>query len=136
MKIQDYDHPDNLLYHREFCWINMKEGIATVGLHDFYCKLAGELSFIDMPDKDEQINADERIGTVETGKWIGKLVAPLSGEIIEINEDVSDDPSIVNQSPYDNWLFRMKLSDKSEIDSLMNAENAVPWLEDEIKKHA
>ncbi len=137
MKIKDYEHPEDLLYHKEFCWVRPEgDDVVTVGLHDFYCKLAGEISYIDMPGEGDEITQDERIGTVETGKWVGKLIAPVSGEIIEVNEDVEDDPAIVNEDPYENWLFKVKLSDPSELDKLMKGEDAVKWLEKEIEEHA
>jgi len=136
MKIKDYEHPENLLYHKEFCWVKTEGDTATIGLHDFFCKLAGEISYIDMPSVGDEISKNERIGTVETGKWVGKLISPVSGEIIEANEDVDDDPAIVNEKPYDNWLLKIRLSDPGELEELMSAEDAVPWLESEIEKHA
>lgn len=136
MKVDKYEHPDDLLYHNEFCWVKAEGDVATIGLHDFYCQLAGEISFIDMPDEGDEIKRDERIGTVETGKWVGKLIAPVTGEVIAVNEDVDDDPAIVNESPYESWLLKVKLNDPDELKELMTAEDAVPWLEEEIKKHA
>ena len=136
MKVRDYEHPDDLLYHKEFCWVKPEGDVATIGLHDFYVKLAGEISFIDMPGEGEEIAKDERIGTVETGKWVGKLIAPISGEVVEVNEEVEDDPAIVNEAPYENWLMKVKIADKSELDELMNAQDAVPWLEQEIAEHS
>ncbi len=136
MDIKGYDHREDLLYHPEFCWVKVEDDIAIVGLTDFYCKLAGEISFVDMPGEGEEITKDERIGTVETGKWVGKLIAPLSGEIVEVNEDVGDDPGIINDAPYDNWLFKVRIENPDELDTLLKGESAIAWLEEEIAKHA
>ncbi len=136
MTVRDYEHPDELLYHKEFCWVKPENDTVTIGLHDFYVKLAGEISFIDMPSEGEEIARDERIGTVETGKWVGKLIAPVTGEVLEVNEEVEDDPAIVNEAPYQNWLMKVKLADVGELEELMNAQDAVPWLEKEIEEHA
>ncbi len=136
MDVKGYDHREDLLYHPEFCWVKPEDDdIVSVGLNDFYCKLAGEISYVDMPEEGDEITKDERIGTVETGKWVGKLIAPVSGEIVEINEDVEDDPATINEKPYDTWLFKVKLSDKSQLDELMKGDEAVKWLEKEIEEH-
>jgi len=136
MDVKGYEMREDLLYHPEFCWVKVEGDEAIVGLIDFYCKLAGEISYIDMPMEGDEITKDERIGTVETGKWVGKLIAPVSGEVIEVNEEVEDEPSIVNEAPYENWLFKVKLSNPDEINELMNIDDAIPWLEGEIEEHA
>ena len=135
MDVKGYDHREKLHYHSEFTWIKVEDGVAIVGLNDFYCKLAGEISYIDMPSEGDDVSKDERIGTVETGKWVGKLIAPVTGEITEINEDVDDDPSIVNEDPYENWIMKIKMENPDEIEELMFGDKAVEWLEVEIEKH-
>ena len=135
MEVKGYKHPEDLLYHKEFCWVKPEGDMLVIGLTDFYCKLAGEISYIDMPGEGDEIKANERIGTVETGKWVGKLIAPVTGEILEVNEDVEDDPAIVNEEPYINWLMKVKLTKQEDLDSLMKGDTAVKWLEAEIDKH-
>ena len=136
MEIKGYEHREDLLYHPEFCWVKpIGDDIVEVGLNDFYCKLAGEISYVDMPEEGDVIKKDERIGTVETGKWVGKLIAPVSGEIIEINEVVEDDPAQINEAPYDVWLFKVKLSNPEELNELLKGEEAIKWLEKEIEEH-
>lgn len=137
MQIGEYEHREDLLYHKEFCWVKpIGDDVVEVGMNDFYYKLAGEISYVDMPGEGDEIKMDERIGTIETGKWVGKLIAPVSGEIIEVNEIVSDDPAQLNSAPYDVWLFKVKLADPSELDKLLKGEAAVEWLKEEIAKHA
>ena len=134
--VKDYELPDDLYHHKEHMWLRVEGDEAVVGFNDFAQKLAGEIQFVELPDSDDEVNADEVVGTVETGKWVGKLYAPVSGEISEVNEDVDDEPSLINSDPYgDGWLFKIGMSDTSELESLMRGEAAVTWLEEEIAKH-
>lgn len=134
--VKDYELPDDLYHHKEHMWLRVEGEEAVVGINDFAQKLAGEIQFVELPDSDDEVNADEVVGTVETGKWVGKLYAPVSGEISEVNEDVDDEPSLINSDPYgDGWLFKITMSDSSELEALMQGEAAVTWLEEEIAKH-
>lgn len=134
--VKGYSMPDDLFYHKEHMWVKIEDGSATVGIDDFSTKLAGEISFIELPEEGEEVNQDQVIGTIETGKWMGKIFAPLSGEITEINEDAEDDPEVINEDPYnDGWLFKMTVADPGQADSLMQGEAAVKWLESEIAEH-
>jgi len=135
--VKNYDLPDDLYHHREHMWLRAEGDEATVGLNDFAQQLAGEIQFVELPDAEDEVNADEVVGTVETGKWVGKLYAPVTGEITEVNEDVDDDPSLINSDPYtDGWLFKISMSDPAELESLMQGDDAVRWLEGEIAEHA
>ena len=134
--VSKYDLPDDLYHHKEHMWLRAEDDTATIGLNDFAQKLAGEIQFVELPDVEDEVTANEVVGTVETGKWVGKLYAPVTGEIVEVNEDVDDDPSLINSDPYgDGWLFKIKMSDTSEIGGLMQGEAAVNWLKDEIAQH-
>ncbi len=135
--VKDYDLPDDLYHHREHMWLRAEDDEAVVGLNDFAQKLAGEIQFVELPEPEDEVGADEVVGTVETGKWVGKLYAPVSGEITEVNEDLEDDPSMINSDPYgDGWIFKISMSDSSELEALMRGDDAVAWLEEEIAKHA
>ena len=135
--VKDYDLPDELHHHKEHMWLRAEGDVATVGLNDFAQKLAGEIQFVELPDEDDEVNADEVVGTVETGKWVGKLYAPVRGGITAVNEKIEADPSLINSDPYgDGWLFKMKIGDEGELENLMKGAAAVTWLEGEIAKHA
>lgn len=136
-KVDKYEMPDDLYYHKEHMWARVEDDTVTVGLNDFTQQLAGDISYIELPDEGDEFEQDELIGSVETGKWVGKFYAPVSGEITEVNEDVDDDPTAVNEDPYGKgWLFKMKMSDPSELDNLMRGDAAIEWLKGEIEKHA
>ncbi len=135
--VKTYDLPDDLYYHKEHMWLRAEGDEAVVGLSDFAQKLAGEIQFVELPDEDEDVSADDVVGTVETGKWVGKLYAPVSGTVSAVNEAVDDEPSLINSDPYgEGWLFKIAMSDRAELEGLMQDEAAVKWLEEEIAKHA
>lgn len=134
-KIENYDMPDELYYHQEHMWAKVEGEKVKVGLNDFSQKLAGEISYIEMPEEGDQVKQNEVVGSYETGKWLGKIYAPVSGEIISINEDTEDDPTLINKDPYGaGWVFEMKMSDSAELTNLMMGEKAVEWLKGEIEK--
>jgi glycine cleavage system H protein len=134
--VKDYELPDDLYHHKEHMWVRVEGEIAVVGINDFAQKLAGEIQFVELPETEDTVGADEVVGTVETGKWVGKLYAPVSGEVAEVNEDLEDDPSLINSDPYgDGWIFKVSMSDTSELDQLMRGDDAVAWLSEEIAKH-
>lgn len=135
-EVKGYSMPDELFYHKEHMWVKMEGDIAVVGINEFSTKLAGEISYIEMPEEGDEVEQDQVIGTIETGKWMGKIFAPLNGEITEINEDAEDEPEMINESPYQKgWLFKMNVSDPSQVETLMKGDDAVKWLESEIEKH-
>lgn len=136
-KVADYILPDDLYYHKEHMWVHLEGNIATIGVTDFYQKLAGEISYIELPSEGDEVTADDVVGTVETGKWVGKIYAPLSGIVKEVNSEIEDDPSLPNQDPYaKGWLFKIEVTNlEDEIGNLFKGESAIKWQEEEIEKH-
>ena len=134
--IMGYNMPDELYYHEEHSWARVENNRVTVGMTDFFQKEAGDIVFIDLPEEDEEVSQGEICGKIQSRKWIGKIVAPVSGEIIEVNEDLEDDTSLINTDPYgDGWIFVIEAGDlDSDLDGLMQGENIVRFLEREIKK--
>jgi len=119
-KVEEYDMPDELYYHKEFMWVRVEGEEAVVGLNDFSQKLAGEISYIEMPEECDEVKQDEAIGSYETGKWLGKLYAPVSGEVTAMNEEVEEEPTLGNKHPYgEGWLFKIKMGDPAQLDNLM-----------------
>ena len=134
--IMGYNMPDELYYHEEHSWARVEDNRVTVGMTDFFQKEAGDIVFIDLPEEDEEVSQGEICGKIQSRKWIGKIVAPVSGEIIEVNEDLEDDTSLINTDPYgDGWIFVIEAGDlDSDLDGLMQGEDVVRFLEREIKK--
>jgi len=134
--IKGYSMPDKLYYHKDHSWARVDGSKVTVGMNDFFQKEAGDIVFIDLPDEEDEVSQDETCGKIQSRKWIGKLVAPVSGEIVEINEDLEDDTSLINSDPYGKgWILVIEASDlDSELENLMQGAALVGFIEEEIKR--
>jgi glycine cleavage system H protein len=116
-------YPDDLKYHREHDWARIAGEEATLGITWFAQDALGELVHYEPPDEGAQVTKDSSYGEVESVKAVSEVVAPLSGEVVEVNRKVVDEPETVNDDPYgEGWLVRIRLSDPSETDSLLDAE--------------
>lgn len=128
--------PDDLYYHKEFMWARVDGNIARIGLIDFAQKLAGDIIYVEMPFDGDRVDQDAEAGTIETGKWVGKIFAPVSGTVKSINERLYDDPTLINKDPYgEGWIFEIEMSDPDELKNLMRGDAAIEWLKGEIAKH-
>jgi glycine cleavage system H protein len=115
-------YPDDLKYHSEHDWARIADGEAILGVTWFAQDALGELVHYEPPDEGSTIAKDESYGEVESVKAVSDLISPLSGEVLEVNAKVVDEPETVNEDPYgDGWLVRIRLSDPSEVDSLLDA---------------
>jgi glycine cleavage system H protein len=118
----DASYPDELLYHPEHDWVRLDGGTATFGITWFAQDALGEVVFFDPPEVGTTVTKDEPYAEVESVKAVSDVIAPLSGEIVEINAALAEKPEAINEDPYgDGWLVRVKLSDESERDGLMDA---------------
>jgi len=137
MDVQGYDMPDDLYYHKGHVYAKVEGNKAVVGINDFTQKLAGEISYVESPFEGDEVSQDDEVGTIETGKWVGKIYAPVSGTVSAVNEELMDDPAIINEDPYERgWIYKIEMSDPSELENLMKGDAASAWLKEEIKKHA
>ena len=118
----DASYPDDLLYHPEHDWVRIDGDTATFGITWFAQDALGEVVFIDPPEVGTRVTKDEPYAEVESVKAVSDVIAPLSGEIVEVNTALADKPETINEDPYgQGWLVRVKLSDDSEKDGLMDA---------------
>ena len=117
--------PDDLKYTREHEWVRDNgDGTVTVGITDFAQSELGDIVFVELEPEGEEFEQDDVFGTVEAVKTVSELFAPVSGEIIETNESLEDDPELVNNQPYGNgWMVKIKLSDPSELDGLLSVDD-------------
>ncbi|WP_163526760.1 glycine cleavage system protein GcvH [Halobacillus ihumii] len=116
--------PKDLRYSEEHEWVKEEEGSKVrIGITDFAQSELGDIVFVELPEVGEEIEADEPFGSVESVKTVSELYAPLSGKVVEINEELEDSPEFVNESPYDKaWMIIIEPSESSEMDQLMSAE--------------
>ena len=117
----DASYPDDLLYHPEHDWVRMEGDIATFGITWFAQDALGEVVFFDPPEVGTQVARDQAYAEVESVKAVSDVFAPLSGEIVEVNGALADSPEKINEDPYgDGWLVKVRLSDTSELDALLD----------------
>jgi len=116
--------PSELKYVASHEWIRDEgNGVVSIGVTDHAQDLLGDVVFVELPEVGDEVSAGDDCGVVESVKAASDIYAPLSGEVIEINEDLEDSPEMVNSDPYgDGWFFRLKLSDPAELDDLLDAE--------------
>lgn len=134
--IKGYNMPDDLYYHEEHSWARVDGKKVTVGMNDFFQKEAGDIVFVDLPEEEDEVSQGEVCGKIQSRKWIGKLVAPVSGEILEINEDLEDDTSLINTDPYGKgWILVIEAGDLEEdLENLMQGDDLAAFVEKEIQR--
>jgi glycine cleavage system H protein len=114
---------NDLKYTAEHEWAKMQDDVATVGITDFAQSSLGDVVFVELPEVGRHLSSGDSFGVVESIKSVSDLYAPLSGTIIAINDDAVSSPESLNQSPYDTWLVKIRLSQPSEVDLLLSAES-------------
>jgi glycine cleavage system H protein len=134
--IKGYDIPDELYYHEEHSWARVDGTKVTVGMTDFFQKEAGDIVFVDLPEEEDDVSQGEVCGKIQSRKWIGKLVSPVSGEIIEINEELEDDTSLINTDPYgEGWIIVIEASDlDTDLGNLIHGDAVADFIDREIKR--
>ena len=113
---------EGLLYSESHEWVKVEGDIAIIGVSDFAQKEMGDITYVDMPDVDDEVTAEEEFGALESVKASSDLFSPVSGVVVENNEDLEDKPELINEDAYAGWIIKVKMSDPSELDSLMDAE--------------
>jgi glycine cleavage system H protein len=116
--------PEDLLYSREHLWVRVDGDLATIGITDYAQENLGEVVAIELPEADAEVERDEPFGSVESSsKGVVELVSPLSGEVISVNEDITDDIGIINSDPHDTgWLITVEMSDMEELADLLDTK--------------
>ena len=116
--------PEGLLYSKEHEWVKVEGEVATVGITDFAQEQLGDVVFVELPSKGEQVRQFASLGVVESVKAASDVYSPVSGEVIERNVDVLEKPELVNQSPYEKgWMLKVKLADRGELRGLLSPED-------------
>jgi glycine cleavage system H protein len=122
-------YPDDLLYHAEHDWAKVQDGVATFGITWFAQEALGEVVFFDPPEVGTTVTANDFYAEVESVKAVSDVIAPLSGEIVEVNTALADDTEPINEDPYgEGWMVKVKLSDPSEVDALLDRDTYVSGL--------
>ncbi len=112
---------DELRYADSHEWVKLEGDIATVGITDYAQHALGDIVYVDMPEVGDEVTQGEDFGAVESVKAASDLLSPVSGEVVEINEALEDEPGLINQDAFANWIMKVKVSDPSEVEKLLDA---------------
>lgn len=136
MEIEGYQFPDDLYYHNEHYWARIENDTVVMGATDFAQKLAGEITYVELPEEGRKLEQNKPCGSMETGKWVGRIYAVASGTVIEANEELEDTPEMINQSPYKKgWICKIKPSNlNEELKNLMQIDALPEFIRSEIAR--
>lgn len=115
-----YEIPETLKYTKEHEWISTEGETASVGITDFAQSQLGDIVFIELPEVGSTVKQNESFGVVESIKSVSDLYSPLDGEVVEVNSQLEDEPELCNQSPYGNWIIKIKVTNDSQIAELLD----------------
>ena len=113
---------DGLYYSESHEWLKVEGEFGYIGITDYAQHQLGNVVYVDLPEEDDELNQGEEFGAVESVKAASDLLSPISGIVVEINDKLEDEPELLNEDAFGNWICKVKINDKSELDSLMNAE--------------
>ena len=112
---------EGLYYSESHEYVRIEGEYGYIGITDYAQHALGYVVYVDMPEVDDDVEAGEEFGAVESVKAASDLIAPVSGKVVEVNEALEDQPELINQDPWENWIIKVELADKTEVDSLMDA---------------
>lgn len=120
----------DLFYTEDHEWLKVEGEEAYIGLADFAQDSLGDIVYVELPEVDDEFDQEEAFSAVESVKAAADVYMPIDGTILEVNEDLMDDPALINEDPYENWIVKIEISDKSQLDDLMNADDYEKFLEE------
>ena len=127
-------YPDNLKYHKEHTWVKVSGNRATVGISFYAQESLGDIVYVDTPEMDSTVEAGTELTQIESTKATSSVISPVSGTVLEFNEDLADSPEIINEDPYEKgWVAIIEVVDDSELDGLLDADEYEKYIDDEVK---
>ena len=112
---------EGLLYSESHEWVKVEDGVAVIGITDYAQHAMGDLSYVDMPEVDDEVEKGEEFGAVESVKAASDLYSPVSGVVVAVNEELEDAPELLNEDAFANWIIKVPMSDEAELEELMDA---------------
>ncbi|SRR6056297_58642 len=123
--------PENLKFQKSHEWARVEGNIAYVGISDHAQEELGDIVFVEIPELDDEFEAGEEVTNIESVKAASPINAPVSGKIVKVNEELEDTPELINQKPYDTFIFAIEMTDSSELDNLLSYEDYQKVIEEE-----
>lgn len=136
MEIEGYVFPDDLYYHKEHFWAKVTRNEVIMGTNDFAQKLAGQIVYVELPSPGKVIEQGKPCGSMESGKWVGRIYAPISGKVEALNQALEDTPELINESPYEKgWMCKVVPSNLAQdLKNLLKGESLVEFIKSEIER--
>ena len=126
------EYPESYRYTKDHEWVSLEKDIATMGITDYAQDELGDIVYVELPEMSTELTANDTFGVIESVKAVSDLFAPMSGEVVEINESLEEEPELVNEDPHgDGWMIKVKISDITEFDSLMTSEEYEEYIAEE-----
>ncbi|MFO8111114.1 MAG: glycine cleavage system protein H [Desulfosalsimonadaceae bacterium] len=137
MEIQGYYMPEDLYYEENHWWVRVEADHIVLGMDDFAQKMAGEIVFVQLPEDGKKLKAGKKFAKVESGKWLGKVIAPVDGVLTAANEALEETPSLINEDCYGKgWMFKITPNNMDDVNNLIHGAEAIEkWLLAEIEKY-
>jgi glycine cleavage system H protein len=127
-------NPEDVKYHKEHTWVRVSGSKGKIGITDHAQDALGDIVYIDLPEVDSTVEANNEISEIESTKATSSVISPVSGKVLEVNENLSESPEIINEEPYDKgWIAVIEMDDPSELDDLMDAAEYTKYVEEESK---
>jgi glycine cleavage system H protein len=139
MEIEGYNLPDELYYEENHFWVRDEGDILVMGMDDFAQSMAGELVYVQLPDEGKKLKVGKKFAKMESGKWLGKVYAPVNGELVAVNEELETNPGLINDDCYGKgWIYKIKPSDKGELANLLHDDPQAieKWLLADIERYS
>jgi len=136
MDIKGYNMPEELSYEKNHYWIKKEGDLLVMGMDDFAQKLAGEIVYVQLPDDGKKVKAGKKFAKVESGKWLGKVYSPVAGVIDSVNEDLEENPGLINEDCYGKgWMYKIKPD--GDMENVIEGADAIEeWINAEVEKYA
>lgn len=137
MKIQVYDIPDDLYYEEHHYWVRSEGDLLIMGMDDFSQQMAGDIVFVQLPFEGKKLTQGKKFSSVESGKWVGPIYAPVNGTLMESNKELEIQPNVINRDCYgQGWIFKIKPDDMNDIKNLIHGVAAIEqWMLVDIAKY-
>lgn len=127
-------YPEELKYHKEHAWAKISGNKVTIGISFYAQESLGDIVYIDLPEPDSSAEAGTELTQIESTKATSSVVSPVSGTVVEVNEELTDSPEIINEDPYEKgWIAVIEVEDESELANLMDSGDYAKYIEDEVK---
>jgi glycine cleavage system H protein len=136
MEIEGYVFPDDLYYHKEHFWAKVEGNVVIMGTNDFAQKLAGQIVYVELPTPGKTLEQGKPCGSLESGKWVGRVYAPISGKVESCNQELEDTPELINESPYEKgWMCKIVPSNlQDDLKNLVKGDSLGEFIKSEIAR--